>query len=103
MGVDGASLARSSRAAPGRRALVALAVTIIGLAGADLSSKAASVGPASTWGVSVRVVGAPLWPGVGSQTVQYTITNNTDVHQHLTSAGASMRSDSSRGSNGFGT
>ena len=72
---------------------MALAVAFVGLAAAGLSSTAAGVGPASTWGVSARVVGAPLWPGVGSQTVHYTITNNTDMYQHLTSTGTSIRND----------
>jgi hypothetical protein len=50
-----------------------------------------SVGDGSVWNVSLSTPnGPPLLPGVGSQTLTYTITNTTNTAQTLTSVNAAL-------------
>jgi hypothetical protein len=53
----------------------------------------ASTGSATNWGVSAAaVVGGPLYPGQGSQTITYTVTNNGSGNQALNTAVATVNS-----------
>ena len=50
-----------------------------------------SVGTGSIWNVSLSTpVGPPLLPGVGSQTLTYTVTNTTNTNQTLNSVNAML-------------
>lgn len=51
----------------------------------------ASVGSASTWTVNTSpYTGGPLYPGSGSETISYTVTNASTGHQGLTATSASV-------------
>jgi len=54
-----------------------------------------SVGTASTWGVTAGAVqGGPIYPNAGSETITYTIKNNSSGAQALDTAVASVNADS---------
>src|SRR3954467_11246716 len=57
-------------------------------------SSAGAVGSSSNWGVSVTVdKTATLYPGVGSQPISYTITNNGSGHQGLKDVKVTVSAD----------
>lgn len=56
----------------------------------------ASVGSAANWGLSVNAAtGGPLYPGSGSETVGYTVTNNGSGNEAITTTSAALTVDGS--------
>jgi hypothetical protein len=56
-------------------------------------SGGASVGSASNWTVTpAAATGGPLFPGAGTQTITYTVTNPSSGHQSLTATTAVVKS-----------
>jgi hypothetical protein len=86
-----------------RRVLIGLgAIVSLALAGAAIAyftstgsgTGTASVGNASNWTVNVATPsGGPLYPGAGSQTFQYTVTNAGSGHQQLNATATSVPGD----------
>jgi hypothetical protein len=75
-----------------------LALTIAGAAFAYFTSTgsgtgSASVGAASAWTVGVSTAtGGPLYPGAGTETLSYTVTNPSSSNQALTATSAVVAS-----------
>jgi hypothetical protein len=72
-------------------ALAAGAVAFFTSAGSGTGS--ATVGSAGAWTVNVSAAtGGPLYPGSGSQSIAYTVTNSGSGHQSLTGTSAAVAS-----------
>ena len=90
-----------------KRVLIGLsAVVSLALAGAAIAyftstgsgTGSASVGNASNWTVSVAAPsGGPLYPGAGSQSFAYTVTNASSGHQQLNGTSASIPAQAGSG------
>lgn len=55
----------------------------------------ASVGKASNWSVTFGSVSGTVYPGYGTTTIPYTVTNPSSGHQYLSGTTATVASDAS--------
>lgn len=98
-----------------KRSFVALAaVAVLAIAGAAFAyftdsgsgTGSATVGTSTPWGVAVNSSGATfsdglsaIYPGVGTEAIPYTVTNNGNGHQNLASITLVVAKDSTGDSN----
>src|SRR3954447_14282035 len=75
-------------------ALVAAGAAIAYFTSTGSGNGTGSVGNASNWTVAIAAPsGGPLYPGAGSQTFAYTVTNASSGHQQLQATASSVLAD----------
>jgi hypothetical protein len=74
-------------------ALVAAGAAIAYFTTTGSGTGQATVGGPTTWGVTFGATTGTMYPGVGTSTVNYTITNNGGGHQYVQGTTASVADD----------
>ena len=82
-------------------AAAAAAATIVGGVGiaygywtsTGAGDGSATTGGSTDWAVTTETSGGPLYPGSGSETVSYTVTNNSAGHQGLNAVAVTVDAD----------
>ena len=76
-------------------AMVAVVAAIAYFTGTGSGTGQAQVGTSTPWGVTFGATTGTMYPGSGSSTVNYTVTNNGSGNQHLNTTTASVAANGS--------
>jgi hypothetical protein len=76
-------------------ALVAVVAAVAYFTDTGTGTKQASVGSSTPWGVTFTATTGTMYPGAGTSTIHYTITNNGSGHQNLNATSATVVDDGS--------
>jgi hypothetical protein len=97
---------RSKKRVAAFASLVAMAAVVAAIAyftGTGSGTGQAQVGTSTPWGVTFGATTGTMYPGSGSSTVHYTVTNNGSGSQRLNTATASVATDGSGNVTSSGT
>ena len=97
---------RSKKRVAAFASLVAMAAVVAAIAyftGTGSGTGQAQVGTSTPWGVTFGASTGTMYPGSGSSTVNYTVTNNASGNQHLNTTTASVATDGSGNVTSSGT
>jgi len=97
---------RSKKRVAAFASLVAMAAVVAAIAyftGTGSGTGQAQVGTSTPWGVTFGATTGTMYPGSGSSTVHYTVTNNGSGSQRLNTTTASVATDGSGNVTSSGT
>jgi hypothetical protein len=100
------TLTRSKKRTAALGSLAAIAAVVAAIAyfiGTGSGTGQATVGTSTPWGVTFQSTTGTMYPGLGTSTVRYTVTNNGPGNQHLNTTTASVVNDGSGNVTSSGT
>jgi hypothetical protein len=84
-------------------AIVAVVAAVAYFTGTGSGTGRATVGTSTPWGVTFSASTGTMYPGSGTSTVHYTVTNNGSGNQHLNGTTAAVAADGSGNVTSSGT